>query len=809
NFGNHLINPGPINLKGSDGFLYGLGGSVTGAGIFKVRPDGTEYQQILSFKGGDWTGEGFTDGTMVLKDGVIYGSTHLGGEFLSGVVYSVNEDGTNYQRLHNFTYPISNLPRPATMVLGLDGKLYGTHHVGGGYGGNIYAMMIDGTGFREVLDFNAVGMREPQDLIQGADQKLYGLGLDESNGWPMLFRVNNDGTAFELLHVFSHGDSPAYGIRQAVDGTIYGAIVNGDGAIFTCLPDGTDYRIIHNFSLPDGRVPSGKIVQGADGLLYGRTRLGGSNGMGTTFRIKLDGSAFEVLTHSTLGGTSSVPIVEDPGVIFGFTSGGGQFNGGTLYTIDSGLEKVVYDFGAPNLAEAYAGSGPIEADGNILTMGKPSSPLSSTMITALKKDKSFITYSLLDDESANGPLQPVLAPDGFLYSVYAFGGDFHTGILFKCKPDGSSYSVVHNFSPSGGAHPVGPVVVGSDGRLYGNCFQGGNSNFGVIYAINPDGTGYTVLHHFNFPTGEYPQSGLVQSSDGTLFGSASNLFSIRPDGTNYKELQAFQNNEMSNAELTLESGYLYGTVRLGGSNSKGAIFRMKMNGSDYTILHNFNGTDGAAPASTLLPYAGALYGTASDGGAFGFGTVYKIDISNGGFTKIIDLSLKTGGSPVGSLMGVCVPADKPIVTVSGTTLISNASLGNQWFRDGTIIAGANGATYEPSSAGVYSVAAGFSGCVSPLSDGVMVNVTGIESESSQGLVKFFPNPTENLLFIDANTHTVIEDVSISDTMGNVIANHEGVAGPEWHYDMSQHSRGVYIIKAFVNGRQTSAKVIRN
>ena len=47
----------------------------------------------------------------------------------------------------------------------------------------------------------------------------------------------------------------------------------------------------------------------------------------------------------------------------------------------------------------------------------------------------------------------------------------------------------------------------------------------------------------------------------------------------------------------------------------------------------------------------------------------------------------------------------------------------------------------------------------------MVNVTGLENEFPQGLVKFFPNPTNNLLFGHANSHAVIENVSISDVMG--------------------------------------------
>jgi uncharacterized repeat protein (TIGR03803 family) len=809
NFGRHLKSPAPLNLQGNDGFLYSLGYDARGAGIFKIRPNGIEYQQILAFKNDAFDDEGLSDGALVLSNGVIYGSTHLGGSHSSGVVFRVNEDGTNYKRLHNFKYAQSAVVKPATMVLGSDGFLYGTNHVGAGLDGVIYSVATDGSAFKEVLDFHSVDMRQPYDLIQGANGKLYGLCLTENNGWVVLFRVNNDGTGFEVIHLFSDGDNPAYGIRQAADGTIYGVLVNGDGAIFTCLPDGTDYKKIYTFTTAAGTIPSGKIVQAEDGFLYGRTLSVGSNGMGTTFRILLDGSAFEVLSHSTLAGISSPPMLDESGIVYGLASGGGQFNGGAVYNIQSGSEQVVYDFGGADLTDYYLSAGLTNVEGNMLTMANSFVSLGSTMIVGLSANRSLITHSLSDTARSSLMSRPVLGSDGFLYVVNEWAGEFHTGTIFKCKPDGSSYGVVHNFSSLGGINPVGTLLVGLDGRLYGTCFRGGNYNFGVIYSVNLDGTGYTVLHHFNNPTGVYPRCGLIQSSDGTLFGSARNLFSIRPDGTNYKELFHFKDNERKYGELTLEAAYLYGALTFGGSNSNGAIFRMKTNGSDYTILHHFNGMDGSTPASTLLPYAGAFYGTTSAGGAFGFGTVYKLDASSGGFTKIMDLSLKTGAFPMGDLMGICVPTAKPIVTISGTTLASSAALGNQWFRNGVIIPGADGITYEPSSAGVYSVAAGFSGCISPMSDGVMVNVTGLENEFPQGLVKFFPNPTNNLLFVHANSHAVIENVSISDAMGNLIVNHDGVIGPEWYYDMSRHSGGVYIIKAFVDGRQTYTKVLRN
>ena len=54
--------------------------------------------------------------------------------------------------------------------------------------------------------------------------------------------------------------------------------------------------------------------------------------------------------------------------------------------------------------------------------------------------------------------------------------------------------------------------------------------------------------------------------------------------------------------------YLYGALTTGGAENKGALFRIKTDGSDYSIVHNFNGLDGERPYAGVFPYAGSLFG---------------------------------------------------------------------------------------------------------------------------------------------------------------------------------------------------------
>ena len=73
-------------------------------------------------------------------------------------------------------------------------------------------------------------------------------------------------------------------------------------------------------------------------------------------------------------------------------------------------------------------------------------------------------------------------------------------------------------------------------------------------------------------------------------------------------------------------GYLYGATGNGGAGGFGTIFRVKTNGSSFSVVHNFLETDGAAPYSTpLLHTNGKIYGLTEVGGTSDNGVMYAVD----------------------------------------------------------------------------------------------------------------------------------------------------------------------------------------
>ncbi len=359
--------------------------------------------------------------------------------------------------LHSFAGGYDGQQPNAGLLQASDGMLYGTTYLGGtNNAGTIYRVKPDGSGNTPIYHFensknNPFGLSYPSGLIQGADGALYGTtGHGGAAGLGSVFRINSDGSGYVVLHSFSQpgGYQPSAGIIQTADGMLYGTTQFGGvgaGTVFKISTNGTDFADIYLFGLFPGapQSPQAALLMGAEGDLYGTTSaggnsaVGGASGYGTVFKVGLDGSGGQVL-HSFMpsGGDGQRPyggLVQGPdGTLYGTTQEGGS--------------------------------------------------------------------------TANG-------------------GSSGYGTVFKVNPDGSGYRILHNFrsdSPADATLPASGLVIGTDGALYGSGMNGGASNLGAIFKLQPDGSDYEVLYSFGSTAsdGAYPQAPLIRASDGGLFGTA-------------------------------------------------------------------------------------------------------------------------------------------------------------------------------------------------------------------------------------------------------------------------------------------------
>jgi uncharacterized repeat protein (TIGR03803 family) len=210
-----------------------------------------------------------------------------------------------------------------------------------------------------------------------------------------------------------------------------------------------------------------------------------------------------------------------------------------------------------------------------------------------------------------------LTTDGSrLYGYYAVTGAANT---VAADMDGSGYTLLHGYTSE-----VGKMVV-SGTTIYGMTHSGGNNSVGSIYSMNTDGTGLQTLHSFSWLDGDYPYGSL------TLIGST-----------------------------------LYGTTWSGGTGGEGTVFKMNTNSGDYAVLHNFSGgaNDGANPWGGLTLLGSYLYGTAG-GGDTGGGTVFGIKVDGSDFHLLHTFA----GGAVGPGTENCPNPDLALVgeTLYGTT----------------------------------------------------------------------------------------------------------------------------------------------
>src|SRR5208283_2407488 len=99
------------------------------------------------------------------------------------------------------------------------------------------------------------------------------------------------------------------------------------------------------------------------------------------------------------------------------------------------------------------------------------------------------------------------------------------GTVFKITT-GGTLTTLHSFDFADGAHP-NAVMQATDGNFYGTAWTGGTSSAcgssgcGTVFEITPSGT-LTTLHSFDGTDGAYPYDGLVQATDGNLYGTTVN-----------------------------------------------------------------------------------------------------------------------------------------------------------------------------------------------------------------------------------------------------------------------------------------------
>jgi uncharacterized repeat protein (TIGR03803 family) len=444
---------------------------------------------------------------------------------------------------------------------------------------------------------NAEGGHPRAGLLEGSDGKLYGTtwlagpGMsvtnnkgtcdeyDPSNRYlnycpGTIYSINKNGTSFSVLHAFSQtdhvgknndGNQPAAALTQGTDGYLYGTATKGGNALathgcgtaFKLMTNGTNYTVLHSFcsttSNGDGASPYGTLAQNGDGYVYGAASHGNAANTGVIFKLATDGSSITALhSFSATSGGSNVdgaipygsPIIGATNTLFGFTglarNHGGAYAEGTVYSVTTGgMFSPLHSFCAPG---EWCGWGHLTDDANLQNLIKGS--------------------------------------DGNFYGTVEYGGSYGNGIVFKITPS-RTFTVLHEFSSirdtttprfmnCDGANPLGTLVEGRYGFLYGTTYYGGANGTGGIFQISMDGSSFVFLYSFT-SDGTYPYAGVIYASDGNYYGTTflgganrfGTIYKMSPPGTMLPVFNAEPNTVYTSSPITM-AGLTGNTITITG-----------------------------------------------------------------------------------------------------------------------------------------------------------------------------------------------------------------------------------------------------
>jgi uncharacterized repeat protein (TIGR03803 family) len=330
-------------------------------------------------------------------------------------------------------------------------------------------------------------------------------------------------------------------------GTTGGSSGNGNGTVFE-LPRGSN-TIITLASFTHGEYPADGLVEDSSGNLFGTTLYGGVNNTGTVFELAQGSSTITTLavfysTNNPIGIHPNGGLVEDSsGNVFGTTSGGGAHGDGTVFELMKGSSTIT------DLADFNPGAG----DGNGPSGG------------------------LIEDSNGN------------LLGTTNNGGAYGVGTVFELAHGSNTITTLASFNNThnlNGINPFGNLVEDSSGNLFGTTYAGGAYNYGTVFELAHGSNTITTLAFFTGTNGANPQAGLVEDTNGNL----------------------------------------YGTTFFGGANNEGTVFELAKSSSTITDLVSFSGSNGSSPYSGLIEdSSGNLFGTTTGGGANGVGTLFELD----------------------------------------------------------------------------------------------------------------------------------------------------------------------------------------
>ena len=541
------------------------------------------------------------------------------------------------------------------------------------------------------------------------------------------------------------------------------------GAIYKTDSMGSNIQIVNFFDSINGMGPIGRLFLASDGKLYGTTGQGGAFTTpfitgGTLFQYDLATDSLSTLINF---GTAQYPngvhpsasfIEPSPGILYGIIQ---SDNGpSSIYKYNLSTHAITFIYSFPLIPYQLS---------NI------TNPSLNNLVAAAN--------GKLYGTTLNGGSSGCSPTSGTIYSIDTANNSIATVYPFSC--------VTYN-----GIDPLGDLVEGLPGMLFGRTSFGGNNNEGVLFEYNYLTNTYTVKHHFDSLQGNLYVNTLTKATNNKLYG--------------------------------LTSGG--GTDDVG--NHLGTLYEFNPFTNTYTTKYNFGLNDdgqggyiltGGGPFGNLLQASnGRLYGN-NYYGVFEFNLMNDTLILRSVFPNPGNIAIPV--IPAAGLIEICRKpsykyfyTDTFIVCKNNSftyTVHSNNANSYQWNKNGTGISAQADSildfnNIQLSDSGIYTCTMQ-NQCGQTETMNLVVKVslcTGIDEQfGMEHALSIVPNPTTNFfsLQIIDNGITQLKQVHIKNMLGQTMLQSKN---SNTKFDISGLSKGIYLVEVQTNKGLWVGRVIK-
>ena len=296
---------------------------------------------------------------------LLYGTTLDGGSHNNGIIFSIGQDGTDYQVLFSLHNSIGDESHSCFVVA--NNILYGMTASGGDNGEGVVFSFDPAAptptctatptptpaSFETLFSFACASStgKEPHGRLT-LDPNLTTLyGMTRKGGehdLGVVFKFDTSDSTYSELHDFAGGHDDGatsdHGYVVQSGHHLYGMTTNGghhnDGVIFKLNIDDQSFQLLHRFGEThhDGKNPYGSLLL-VGTKLYGTTANGGDNDLGTVFVINTDGNNYQRLysfggkTNNEDGAKPIDNVILVNGWLYGMTTEGGAHNSGAIFKV--------------------------------------------------------------------------------------------------------------------------------------------------------------------------------------------------------------------------------------------------------------------------------------------------------------------------------------------------------------------------------------------------------------------------------------------------------------------------------------------